>query len=106
MYSSWKLINTAHGKPVEETSTGFESSTIKFHSTRLSSPNLKFELVDSPGFDNALISDSEIFSKLVDYLLVGSSGPISHQYLCVGLLQVQYKTPFEVGWRHLHSSRR
>ncbi|KAG8731537.1 hypothetical protein FRC11_003853, partial [Ceratobasidium sp. 423] len=67
------LINAALGKPVREISNGFELGTTDFHFNSVSDGKHNFMLVDSPGFDNASISDAEVMTKLARFLCCGKN---------------------------------
>ncbi|KAG8760933.1 hypothetical protein FRC11_014708 [Ceratobasidium sp. 423] len=67
------LINAALGKPVREISNGFELGTTDFHFNSVSDGKHNFMLVDSPGFDNASMSDAEVMTKLAHFLCCGKT---------------------------------
>ncbi|CAE6498273.1 unnamed protein product [Rhizoctonia solani] len=67
------LVNAAFGKPVREISNGFELGTTGFHFNSLSDGKHNFMLVDSPGFDNASMSDAEVMTMLVQFLCCGKT---------------------------------
>ncbi|CAE6487066.1 unnamed protein product, partial [Rhizoctonia solani] len=67
------LINAAFGKPVREISNGFDLGTKDFHPDTMSDGRHKFTLVDSPGFDNASMNDTEVMTKLVHFLCCGKT---------------------------------
>lgn len=64
------MIDAALGKPFQEASISYGLSTTEFHATELCLNKHNVVLVDSPGFDNTVMPDSEIFKKLVEYLSV------------------------------------
>ncbi|KDN41000.1 hypothetical protein RSAG8_07706, partial [Rhizoctonia solani AG-8 WAC10335] len=48
---------------------GLFEATIKPYSTLVSMSERRFELIDTPGFDNMNMSDTEVFTQIADYLL-------------------------------------
>ncbi|CUA67157.1 hypothetical protein RSOLAG22IIIB_07235 [Rhizoctonia solani] len=62
------LINVFFNEPIQNTSNGYEPGTKDFHPIGIRTANHDFTLIDSPGFDNTLMSDKDIFTKLIQFL--------------------------------------
>jgi hypothetical protein len=63
-----QLINVAGGQPDRPTSKEPGLCTTEFCRSLLEVGPHKFTLVDSPGFDNARLSDCEIFVNMIKHL--------------------------------------
>ncbi|KAH7336820.1 hypothetical protein B0J17DRAFT_444537 [Rhizoctonia solani] len=67
------LINAACSESIREISNEYELTTKDFHFHTLQAGTHRFILVDSPGFDNASMSDGEILTKLIRFLCCGKT---------------------------------